>query len=150
MLWSHASREVDNATGFTERKGNRYTSTPSCAFSKYLNYIILYYIILFSCFKPVNPKGNQSWIFIGKMRKWSHSVMSDSLRPHGLYPARLLCPWDFPGKNTGVGYHFLLQGIFPTQGSNLGLPHCRKTLYCLSHQGIPGNSLEGLMLKLKL
>ena len=43
--------------------------------------------------------------------------MSDSLRPCGLYPARLLCPWDFSGKNTGVGCHFLLQGIFPTQGS---------------------------------
>ena len=36
------------------------------------------------------------------------SVMSDSLQPHGLQPTRLLCPWDFPGKNTGVGYHFLL------------------------------------------
>ena len=43
-----------------------------------------------------------------------HSVMSDSLWPHGLYPARLLCPSNFPGKNTGVGCHFLLQGIFPT------------------------------------
>ena len=42
------------------------------------------------------------------------SVMSDSLRPHGLQPARLLCPWDSPGKNTGVGGHALLQGIFPT------------------------------------
>ena len=41
----------------------------------------------------------------------------------------------FPGKNTGVGYHFLLQGIFPTQGSNPGLLHCRQTLYRLSHQG---------------
>ena len=38
------------------------------------------------------------------------------LRPHGLKPTRLLCPWDFPGKNTGVGCHLLLQGIFPTQG----------------------------------
>ena len=37
--------------------------------------------------------------------------MSDSLRPHGLQPKRLLCPWDFPGKNTGVGCHFLLQVI---------------------------------------
>ena len=43
--------------------------------------------------------------------------------------------WNFPGKNTGAGCHFLLQGIFPTQGSNLGLLHCRQTLYCLSHQG---------------
>ena len=39
----------------------------------------------------------------------------------------LLHPWDSPGKNTGVGYHFLLQGIFPTQGSNPNLPHCRQT-----------------------
>ena len=62
--------------------------------------------------------------------KWSHSVVSDSLRPHGL-----LSPWNFPGKSTGVGCHFLLQGIFPTQGSNPGLPHCRQTLYHLSHQG---------------
>ena len=48
---------------------------------------------------------------------------------------RLLCPWDFPGKNTGVGCHFLLQGNFPIQGSNPGLLHCRQTLYRLSHSG---------------
>ena len=41
----------------------------------------------------------------------------------------------FPGKNIGVGCHFLLQGIFQTQGLNLGLPHCRQMLYLLSHQG---------------
>ena len=57
--------------------------------------------------------------------KWSRPVMFDSLRPHGLQPARLLCPWDSPGKNTGAGCYFLLQGIFPTQGSNMGLPHYR-------------------------
>ena len=50
------------------------------------------------------------------------SVVSDSLRPHGLYPTRLVCPWNFLG-NTGVGYHFLLQGIFLTQGLNLHLLH---------------------------
>ena len=50
--------------------------------------------------------------------KWSRSVVSDSLRPHGLQPTRLLCPWYFLGKNTGVGFA-LLQGIFMTQGSNL-------------------------------
>ena len=44
---------------------------------------------------------------------------------------------NFPGKNTGVGCHVLLQGIFPTHGSNLGLPHWRWILYCLSHQGSP-------------
>ena len=49
----------------------------------------------------------------------------------------LLCPWGSPDKNIGVGCHFLLQGIFPTQGSNLSLPHCRQILYSLSHQGSP-------------
>ena len=44
---------------------------------------------------------------------------------------------DSPGKNTGVGCHFLLQGIFPTQGLNPGLPNCRQMLYHLSHQGRP-------------
>ena len=50
-------------------------------------------------------------------------------------PARLLCSWDFPGKNTRVGCHSLLQGIFPIQGSNLGLPYYRRILYPLNHQG---------------
>ena len=49
--------------------------------------------------------------------------------PHGLKPARLLCPWDAPGKKTGVGCHALLQGIFPTQGLNPGLPRCRRILH---------------------
>ena len=48
-------------------------------------------------------------------------------------PARLLCPWNLPDKNTGVGGHFLLQGIFLTQGSKLSLSHCRQILYHLSH-----------------
>ena len=65
----------------------------------------------------------------------SHSVMSDSLRPRGLQPARLLCPWKSPGKNPGVGCHSLLWGIFPTQGSNLGLLYYTQILYYLSHQG---------------
>ena len=67
--------------------------------------------------------------------KWrfSCSVMSDSLGPHGLLPTRLLCPLDSPGKNTGVGSHSLLQGFFLTQGLNLGLLHCRQILYHLSH-----------------
>ena len=65
----------------------------------------------------------------------SHSVMFDSLQPHG--PTRLLCPWNSPGKNVGVGSHFLLQGIFLTQGSNLGLQHCRQNLYRQSQQGSP-------------
>ena len=55
----------------------------------------------------------------------SRSV-SDSLRLYELQPTRLLCPWDLPGKNTGVGCHFLLQGIFPARGSN-------PPLFCLLH-----------------
>ena len=54
-------------------------------------------------------------------------VMSDALWPHGLQPARLLCPWDFPGKSTGVGCHALLEWIFPTQGWNPGLLRCFTT-----------------------
>ena len=53
----------------------------------------------------------------------SRSVLSDSLQPHGLYS-----PWNSPGQNTGLGSLFLLQGIFPTQGLNSGLPHCRQIL----------------------
>jgi len=66
--------------------------------------------------------------------KWSESrsVMFDSLWPHGLY-----IPWNSPGQNTGVGSLSLLQGIFPTQGSNPCLLHCRRILYQLSHKGSP-------------
>ena len=60
----------------------------------------------------------------------SPSVMSNSLRPHRLRSARLLCPWNSPGKNTGVGCHTLIQGIFPIQGLNPCILHCRQILYC--------------------
>ena len=58
-----------------------------------------------------------------------------TLQPCGLSRARLLHPWYFLGKSTGVDCHFLLQWIFPTQGSNPGLPHCRQILYHLSQEG---------------
>ena len=48
--------------------------------------------------------------------RWNRSVESDSLRPHGLWPIRLLCPWDFPGKSAGVDCHLLLQGNPPNPG----------------------------------
>ena len=60
----------------------------------------------------------------------SRSVMSDFLQPHG-------SPWNSPGQNTGVDSLCLLQGIFPTQGSNPGLPHCKQFLYQLRHKGSP-------------
>ena len=59
-------------------------------------------------------------------------VMSDSLWPHGLYS-----PWNSSGQNMGVGSLSLLRGIFLTQGSNPGLPHCRRILYQLRHKGSP-------------
>ena len=62
----------------------------------------------------------------------SCSVVSNSLRPHGLYS-----PWNSLGQNTGVGSLSLLQGIFLTQVSNLGLLHYRQILYQLSHVGSP-------------
>ena len=62
----------------------------------------------------------------------SRSVGSDSLQPHGLYS-----PWNSPGQNTEVGSCSLIQAIFPTQGLNPGLPHCKWILYQLSHRGSP-------------
>ena len=76
------------------------------------------------------------FIFLFLFWKWkeseSHSVVSDSLWPHGLYS-----PYNSLGQNTRVGSLSLLQGNFPTQGSNPGLLHCRQILYHLSHKGSP-------------
>ena len=70
------------------------------------------------------------------------SVVSDPATPW-TGPTKLLCPWNFPGKDTsleiGMGCHFLFQGIFPTQGLNPGFLHCRWILYHLSHQRSPLN-----------
>ena len=71
-------------------------------------------------------------IFVYGVFSESHSVVSDSLRPHGLYSS-----WNSPGQNTEVGSLSLLQGIFPTQGLNPGLPHYGRILYQLSHKGSP-------------
>ena len=74
------------------------------------------------------------------MHTLSRSVVANSLCPRGRKPARLLCPWDSPGKSTRVGYHALLQEIFPTERLNpslLCLLHCRWILYLLSHLGRP-------------
>ena len=97
---------------------------------KWLNFILLqsYWknsaLLLFSLF----------WIDTVDNDNVSHSVMSDSLRPHGLWPTRLLCPCNSPGNNTLVGCHSFLQGFFPTQGSNPSLLHCRQILYYRGYQ----------------
>ena len=70
------------------------------------------------------------------------SVISNSLWPHGLWPVRLLCPWSSPRKNTGVGRQPLLPGIFPTQGSNLGLLNCTGFFTILYLQSLPSGTEE--------
>ena len=76
----------------------------------------------------VQQKLIQLWV-----GEWVNvTVMSNCLWPHGLYS-----PWSSPGQNTGVGSLSLLQWIFPTQGLNPGLPHCRQILHSLSHKGSP-------------
>ena len=70
------------------------------------------------------------------------SVASGPFQPHGLQPmefSRLVCPWNSPGKNTGVGSHFL-QGVFPTQGSNPCLLHGQAGSSLLCHLGSLGGN----------
>ena len=80
------------------------------------------------------------------MFNWKSESVSRSVMSHCFATpwtvAHHFCPPNSLGKNTGVGYHFLLQRIFPTQGLNLGLLHCRQILYHLSHQGSPYDQLE--------
>ena len=86
--------------------------------------------------KLIQPLCRTLWSFLEM--KWSerHSVVSDSSWPP------VYSPWNSPGQNTGVSSSSLLRGIFLTQGSNPSLPHCRQTLYQLSHKRSPGGSLR--------
>ena len=87
------------------------------------------------------------------LRVLSHSVMSNSLWPHGYSPPGSSVHGNFPVKNTRMGCHALLQGIFPTQGSNPGLTHCRWIIYHLRHQWSPylrtQNNLEGINMNIR-
>ena len=74
------------------------------------------------------------------------SVVSKSLLPHELKPTSFLCPWNSPGKNSGVGSHSLFQGIFLIQGSNPGILHCGQFLYCLEPPGKPQSLYIGMLL----
>ena len=74
----------------------------------------------------------------------SCTVLSDSLQPHGLQPASLLCPWDSPGKNTGVDSHALLQGIFPVLCYAKSLPLC-PTLCDPIDGSLPGSPIPGIL-----
>ena len=95
-------------------------------------------------YHPLSHKIKE-WILRAPVFALSCSVVSDSLRPHGLQPARLLCPQNFPGKNTGVGYHFLpsIPGIEP------GSPVLQVDSLLSEPQGLSGlntqREIEGLM-----
>ena len=114
----------------------RHNSTPSCSIffprkcSKWVSFSSAGVLL-------VTPKrvhqSTRKWgwhYYTGKSE--SHSVMSDSLQPHRLEPATLLCPWNSPGQNIGVGRQFPFLGDLP----NPGLLHCKRILCCLS-QGSP-------------
>ena len=89
------------------------------------------YLSIFICFLALLRSCSQClWTITFHQVKVKVPVMSDSLWPHGLYS-----PWNSPGQNTRVGSLPLLQGIFPTQGSNSSLLHCRQGVYQLSHKG---------------
>ena len=96
---------------------------------------------------PVVMYGCESWTIKKAVSEVTQSFPTLCDPMDGVTCTRLLHPWGFLGKSTGVGCHFLLQGIFPTQGSNPGLLHCRQALYHLSHQGSLRNlRAEELML----
>ena len=79
---------------------------------------------------------NHSWNILNMIcAVLSRSGVSNSLWPHGLLPTRLLCPCGSSRQEYWSGLHAFLQGIFPTQGLNPSLSHCRRIVYYLSHQG---------------
>ena len=86
--------------------------------------------------KAILRRKVQSWRFHVPTLQWKW-VLVTYLRPSGLEPARLLCPWDSLGRNTGVGSYSFLQGVFLIQGLNPSLLHCRQILYHLSYQRSP-------------
>ena len=97
--------------------------------------------------EPRSPTLQADWEGTQFLVSVSCSIPLNSLQLHGLQLDRIFYPWDSPGKNMGVSCHSLLQGIFPTRGSNPGLPHCRQTLYPLSHQGSPTGFMVGLLVR---
>ena len=124
LFWSKAQYVF--LIKFTDKAIQRYQKkTLSFWFWSYFK------ILLNICLcRRSNNNGNS--VILKRLWSGSCSVMSDSLWPFGLYS-----PWNSPGQNTRMGRLSFLQGIFPSQGSNPGLPHCRWILYKLSHKGSP-------------
>ena len=91
---------------------------------------------------PTSPL-RATWVMSeGAVLCCAQSLQSHPTLGNPMDCTRLLCAWDSPGKNTGVGCHTLLQGISPIQGLNLGFLHCRQILYHLSQQGSPLTSYK--------
>ena len=121
-----------NPTLFISRRGNRGQGNPTSRCSHPLGGPV-------HCSLP----GRTPWARPGSQLSKELRLEKDSakscltLATYGLWPAKFLCPWDSPGKSTGVGCHILLQRIFPTQGSHPSLQHCRQILYQVSYSGSP-------------
>ena len=110
--------------------------------------VILFFFFIFFCVWSfwssefpvkfyVTSRKLQYFTFLTKIATHASVSRLVSLRPPRLSLARLLYPWNSPGKNTGVDWHSLLQGIFPTQVLNPSLLLCRQILYHLSHRRSP-------------
>ena len=100
------------------------------------------FITLLTYLKTVLDLQRREWQRDNIAGIFSCSLVPVSLRFRGLQPARLRHPWDFPGKNTGVGCHFLLRGIFPSQGSNPHLLQWQESSFLLSHLGSSATLLK--------
>ena len=106
-------------------------------FHRVLCYFLLYYFTSFVSSENSVTRWSWAWTLVSDhLSSNPRSTVSWYQFPHQENNS-LLCPWNSPVKNTGLGCHFLLRGIFPTQRLNLGLLHCRQILYHLSHQGSP-------------
>jgi len=103
------------------------------ALSAYMKLLIFFPEILISASDSSSSDFCWCTVHESEKVKVNCTVTSGSLPLHGLQPVQLLCSWNSPGKSTGVGWHFFLQGIFPTQGSHSVLLPCRQILYQLRH-----------------
>ena len=100
------------------------------------NWLLDHKILFYNYFLNLNLSLHLYCLISMKKMKVLVTPSCPTVRPHRLQPTRLLCPWNSPGKNTGVGSHSLLQGIFPIQGLNPGLLCFRQIVYHLSHQAV--------------
>ena len=121
-LFGFEIAQLVHLTSHSRMFGSRWVVIPSWFSGSWGSF--LYHFPVYSCHLFLISSA-----FVNEVSE-SCSVVSDSLRPHELYS-----PWNSTGQNNGVDSLSLLQGVIPTQGSNVGLPHCRQILYPLNHLG---------------